>query len=395
MKKVLVIGGGLAGIGAAQALQKHGIDYALHEKNGFLGGKLETSKVDGFILDRGFQVFFEAYQKDLPKLDIRFGKFKQGAMLCYDGQIEPIDKFQPLVTLLSPAFGIKDKLLTLKLSKDARRLLVNAPEQTILEFCKAYGFSEAFIERFATPFWGGITLDRSLGQHAKKLLQSWNHLSMGSAMLPEYGMNQIASSLAKGLKMVALNSVVEKITQADSGFEVKIEGQALHFNEVISSQPWHEFQSQPEPDQTWLSSCSLWFRTDTLPILEPFLILNSNPSAFVNTVAPMSLAQPSYAPKGSHLVCVTVLNPPQLVDEEIKLRALDDLQVMFPKVDLSNWELLHLDWIQEAQISELPGQERIYKSPAGFTLIGERVTGSRINDVFLNGYEAGVKVANG
>lgn len=390
MKKVLVIGGGLSGIGAAIALRKSGVEYELHEESDRLGGKLRSDVVDGFTLDRGFQVFFEAYKKDMPRLDIKYGTFKSGAMLCYDGQLEPIDKYQPLVTLLSPAFGLKDKLLTLKLSVDAAKLIDSPPDVSILEFCESYGFSDRFIERFAKPFWGGITLDRGLGQHAKKLIQSWHHLSLGPAMLPELGMQQIPSELAKDLKSVHLNSKVDDIRQNRDGFEVKINGSSRHFDEIISSKPWNENDDVP-----WLSSCAIWFRAPKLPLWDPFLILNSDPEAFVNTVAPMSLAQPSYAPRGVQLVCAAVLGADSMQDAEIVDRAKTDLSKMFPKEDIERWEMIRVDNISNAQVSEIPNVEYRPSNPPGFHLIGERMTGSRINFAVVNGISTGEKVAHG
>jgi protoporphyrinogen oxidase len=391
MKKVLVIGGGLSGIGAATALQESGIEYELHEMSDFLGGKLESSKIDGFTLDRGFQVFFDAYRRDMPALNLKFGKFKQGALLCYDGQAEPIDKFQPLVTVLSPAFTLKDKLLTLKLTRDAVKWTQKPPEQTIRDFCSSYGFSDNFIERFAVPFWGGITLDRTLSQSASKLIKSWSHLSKGPAMLPEGGMQGITSHLSKSLKSVHLNSKIEGKLESTKGFIVTINGVEREFDRIISSIPW----SDSADNIVWLSSCAIWFKCPTPPIMEPFLILNSNPNAFVNTIAPISLAQPSYAPKGSHLVCVAIVNHEQLSDSEMVKRALEDVQIMFPKGNFEGWEMIRVDWIRKAQISETPISKCELFQPPGFTIIGERVTGSRINDVYQNGYRTGKNIANG
>ncbi len=62
MKRVAIIGGGISGLAAAFALEKHrrsGVtfDYSLFESSPRLGGVLLTEHVDG-CLDRGRPRFF-------------------------------------------------------------------------------------------------------------------------------------------------------------------------------------------------------------------------------------------------------------------------------------------------------------------------------------------------
>ncbi|MPZ76299.1 MAG: FAD-dependent oxidoreductase [Deltaproteobacteria bacterium] len=64
--KVAVIGGGLAGIGAASLLGERGFDVTLFERNPYLGGKVgawDVSFGDGYAtkLDHGFHAFFKHY----------------------------------------------------------------------------------------------------------------------------------------------------------------------------------------------------------------------------------------------------------------------------------------------------------------------------------------------
>ena len=63
--RVAVVGGGLAGIGAAAALGERGVEVTLFERNEYLGGKIGAWKVavgDGEqIIDHGFHAFFRQY----------------------------------------------------------------------------------------------------------------------------------------------------------------------------------------------------------------------------------------------------------------------------------------------------------------------------------------------
>ena len=84
-QRVIVIGAGWAGLNAARILSSAGFEVTILEKSDRVGGRITSDYVDGFILDRGFQVINPAYAElretrildhleicNLPKgLDIR------------------------------------------------------------------------------------------------------------------------------------------------------------------------------------------------------------------------------------------------------------------------------------------------------------------------------------
>ena len=57
---VIVIGAGLAGLTCARRLQEAGRDCLVLEAADAVGGRIRTERFDGFLLDRGFQVFLTA-----------------------------------------------------------------------------------------------------------------------------------------------------------------------------------------------------------------------------------------------------------------------------------------------------------------------------------------------
>lgn len=62
-RHAIIVGAGVAGLTAAKQLADAGVSVTLLEASDDVGGRIRTDIVDGFILDRGFQVFIEAYPK--------------------------------------------------------------------------------------------------------------------------------------------------------------------------------------------------------------------------------------------------------------------------------------------------------------------------------------------
>ncbi|MFM7810155.1 MAG: FAD-dependent oxidoreductase, partial [Planctomycetota bacterium] len=61
MVDVTVIGGGLAGIACAQSLQARRRTCLVLEASDGVGGRVRTDRIDGHLVDRGFQVLLDAY----------------------------------------------------------------------------------------------------------------------------------------------------------------------------------------------------------------------------------------------------------------------------------------------------------------------------------------------
>ncbi len=59
--KVLIVGAGISGLTAAYRLQKKGVDVTVLEEKDSAGGRIRSSKKDGYILDLGAQFFLKYY----------------------------------------------------------------------------------------------------------------------------------------------------------------------------------------------------------------------------------------------------------------------------------------------------------------------------------------------
>src|SRR5215813_7584099 len=88
--EVLIVGAGLAGLACARHLADSGIALEVIEASDGIGGRVRTDQVDGFLLDRGFQVLLTAYPEaqrtlDYHALDLK--KFAPGALSWFAGRM--------------------------------------------------------------------------------------------------------------------------------------------------------------------------------------------------------------------------------------------------------------------------------------------------------------------
>lgn len=114
---VVVVGAGLAGLSCARVLHDAGATVAVLEAGDGVGGRVRTDLVDGFRLDRGFQILLTAYpevarQLDVDALDLK--AFDPGSLVwtgtSFDRVADPLR--QPRSVLSSIAAdvgGLRDK----------------------------------------------------------------------------------------------------------------------------------------------------------------------------------------------------------------------------------------------------------------------------------------------
>jgi phytoene dehydrogenase-like protein len=171
--EVVIVGAGLAGLAAANAIHRAGRDVVVLEASDRVGGRVRTDVVDGFRLDRGFQVLLTAYpelptQLDLDALDLR--RFEPGALVWNGTSIalvgDPLRRPRTVLrTALAPIGTTADKVRVLgqriRLMRSSAPELLRQPDITTLSALEQQGFSNRMIDRFFRPLVGGIQLDPS------------------------------------------------------------------------------------------------------------------------------------------------------------------------------------------------------------------------------------------
>ena len=369
---VVVAGGGLAGLVAARHLAEAGAEVELFEARERVGGRVRTRSVDGFTLDRGFQVLFTAYpaarrELDFEALDLR--RFAPGATIARPNRrstlADPLgDPRAAVPTLLNRDVRTADKLRLLRLRRELRGRewgdILGGEGTTIREYLADRGFSRAFVERFAAPFYGGITLDRGLDTASSVFEYTFKALSAGDTVVPAGGMGEIPAQLgaraeaagaavATGVEVTGLG-VDPLVVETDAG-ERSPDAAVVATDPATAA----ELTGVETPAGTRACTtvhCSLpeHQRLDT----GSRIVLNAA-DAEPNTVAPMSAAAPEYAPEGRQLLSATFLGAREADDEALGETVRSALSAWFPENHFGGLETVGVDRIEFAQFEQPPG----------------------------------------
>src|SRR5437867_276145 len=125
---VVIVGAGLAGLACARRLVEIGKSFVVLEASDAVGGRVRTDVVDGFRLDRGFQILLTAYPEaqrhfDYPALKLK--PFTHGALIRWNGTFHRIadprrDPIRAIGTLFGSIGTLGDKWKLLELETKLR-----------------------------------------------------------------------------------------------------------------------------------------------------------------------------------------------------------------------------------------------------------------------------------
>jgi phytoene dehydrogenase-like protein len=332
MTEVAIIGAGLAGLSCALSLEAAGLSVTLLEASDAAGGRVRTDLVDGFRLDRGFQVMLTAYPEAKRLLDYRalqLKAFQPGALVWHGGKFHRFaDPFRnPMGAarfLLDPIVPLADKLHVAKLRARVQQgtleEIFTRTERTTRDYLQAVPFSANIIEKFFEPFFAGVFLERELVTSSRFFEFLFRLFSLGDAVVPAAGMQQIPLQLAEKLRTGTLltGARVSKVTRNTQSFQIEIAGKdQQEARAVVLAVPGNDGNrllggvggwSVPEV-RAWNKTTAFYYAAQQGLVAEPILLLNGEGRAAgpVNHVAVMSAVSPQYAPPGVHLVVANVV----------------------------------------------------------------------------------------
>ncbi|MFJ9722745.1 NAD(P)/FAD-dependent oxidoreductase [Streptomyces sp. NPDC101209] len=383
---VLVIGAGVAGLACARDLLAAGLEVGVVEASDAVGGRMRSDRVEGFVVDRGFQVFNTSYPQVRHRLTLRdlglrpftpgfLAHTRQGRLRFSD----PTRRPRTLPDLLPGRLAGPRDLAALGLlsARDMLapvRLVKRSRESTTRTALADAGFSEEFVERFFRPFLSGVFLEDELETSSRFFHLVWRSMLRGTLCLPTAGIGAVPRALGGALPTgtVRLETAVTGLT--DEG-AVTDDGAELPARAVVVA-------TGPGPAGRLLPGLELpGYRTVTTyyhvaprpPLAEPTLLVDER-RRFLNTCV-LSEVVPDYAPAGSALVATSVLGE----DAEKREAAVREAVAEAYDADTGGWDLLTTRTIGEALPAMPPPQPLSRTSrvgPGRYVCGDHRSTGS-------------------
>jgi phytoene dehydrogenase-like protein len=418
---VVVAGAGLAGLVAARHLAAAGAEVTVFERRDEVGGRVRSRRRDGFTLDRGFQVLFTAYpavrrELDLGELDLQ--SFSPGALIARPGERSVLsDPLRDPLSLTDSLFNtevtLSDKLRTLALrqhvgSRDEATVF-GSPDASIREYLREWGFSDRYRENFVAPFYGGITLDRSLSTSKRVFEYTFKAMSEGRIALPASGMaavpGQLASRAREAGARIDCGEAVAAITpDGDDAATVETEARSVEADAVVvatdprTARRLTGVASIPTAARPSVTHyCSL--PASTVRSLDaPRKIHLNAADDRPNLIVPISGVAPSYAPGDRGLLCATFLGDDALdADEDDLFRATHEaLSAWYPERRFDELKPLNTERVEFAQFAQPPGVHDdlpAHRDPSGpVYLAGDYTAWSAIQGAMRSGREAAAAV---
>lgn len=292
--KVAVIGAGLAGLSAAITLQDAGVEVEVHESSDRVGGRVSTDVIDGFRLDRGFQLINANYPElrrlgimseldfitATPTIEIAVGDKRY---VLGDPRLHPFSALNSATGKLSEKFNF---LLYL-----AQRSKVGiSVEDELCSLGQLY-------TRVLKPFLTGVLLTSPTNVDAisgKEIVRSF---ITGKPGLPSQGAGALATALATRVKSIKLNTRIDSISQFKDA------------QVIVSTDLTTAAQLLDIPNVPKLASSTTWYHEVPSDMTQSsrLLIDGQARGPVINSIAISKMVE-SYAPQGKTLLSSTTID---------------------------------------------------------------------------------------
>ena len=359
--EVVVVGAGIAGLNAAHHLAEAGLDVLVLEASDQVGGRIRTDSVDGFLLDRGFQLYNPAYPEGARTLNhtsLDLKPFFPGAVLAtQDGPRWLVDPRRATRSSLRNArnpLGVIGTVQTLRYMTgcavtDPREVASRPDTSTREAFAQAH-IGDRPMRLLLQPFLSGVLADEDLSTSRRFTDLVLRSMARGTPAVPANGMQAIPDQMAHNLRSrifrgVSAASVRPTRVETNAG---AIDCDAV----IVATDPpaaARLVSGVPEPTMRGLTTWYFSIDEDDLYGGKPVLVLASERRGPVTNAAVMSYAAPGYAPAGKHLVQATAVGVPGVDAVEVR-RHLADLY----GIPTGHWEPIGHYPVAEALPAAVP-----------------------------------------
>ncbi len=262
MGRVIIVGGGFAGLSAAYTLMKRGITPLLLEAEDHVGGRGSGERVDGFSVDMGAFVFTSTYdtafriceELGLPLVpsQMKFGHYRNERWVTTTPDQSLWNFIRHLRTAMAMGFlspsGMRAGFKVMRQIRQQADYMSFASDSPIAEIDDDESFGD-YLERMRVPEKLALSLRGPLemvlgdplpaGQALMRAYIGETMLSNGRVYMPERGIGSLSQALgAYCSDVIRVSTPVERIVVTDGAVTgVVVDGETIEADTVISAVP--------------------------------------------------------------------------------------------------------------------------------------------------------------
>ena len=373
----VVIGSGLAGLSAALTLQEAGADVTVLDASDRVGGRVASDLIDGFILDRGFQLVNLNYSEIKrwgigEELDFKLAprsvrvSYDQSHVTLGDPRNSPFSIFSNYSGSLASKVGFLKYLLT-------------APRanESVEEHLLRCGTSDLY-SKVLKPFLQGVFLADPARVSAVVGREVIGTFISGRSGVPANGVAVLPQVLAKRVANLQLNTRVEEIR---GNLLVTNHGEITAQKVILATDLTTAGQLLGATQVTPLLSSTTWYHTtDIAPSDSAQLALDSqNRGPVVNSIVISNLSA-NYAPAGQSLISSTTIS--HASESEVRRHL-----ALLWGASTADWRFLAKYEIHSALPLFAPGAQKIQSSLMSDNIYraGDYLTAPSQNGAMLSG----------
>lgn len=292
-KKVAIIGAGLAGLSAAITLQDAGCEVDVYESSDRVGGRVATDLIDGYRLDRGFQLINSRYP-ELAHLDVirelEFVEASRSVDISLDEMTVTLGN--PRESLLS-AFNSATGSIFAKLRFIGYLTGASQQGRSVEDELVQYG---DLYKRVLKPFLSGVFLTSPANVDAisgKEIVRSF---ISGKPGLPAHGAGELPKALANRVRSIHLNNRIDSLDG--------LKADAV----IVATDLTTAAQLLDIPNVPKLASSTTWYHEVPMDMTlsHRLLIDGKARGPVINSIA-ISNMVPTYSPIGKTLLSSTTI----------------------------------------------------------------------------------------
>jgi len=326
-----------------------------------VGGRVRTDVVDGFRLDRGFQLLNPSYPEAARVLDLdalELMPFLAGVVVCTSTRRHTLGDPRRLPgairdDLTAPVGSMRQKLAfgtwAAGLGLGSARSIRSSADRPLIEELAARGLAGAVTEKVLRPFLSGVLADEGLDSSQRAASMLLRAFARGAPSVPALGMQAMPDQLAARLqpRTVHLGVRVRSVT----GGAVDTDAGRITARAVVVAVSGEAAGDLGAPGSPMRALTTWWYAAAEPPSDRAILHVDAERRGPLANSVVMTNAAPSYSGDGRVLVAATAVG----AHPDAELAARRHAGLMYG-VDPSRWQLLRTDVIEHALPAHPAGQ---------------------------------------